>query len=177
MAGYELLDGEVINTSSFSQAEQRFLRELSEDGRRGAEYFDLLRRVKGPQAPPLRGGRLTPLIARSAFYRVAHDIADRVGIEQGYLLAPDVERPMGGALQRDLLSLTEAADLIGISRPAAHQAVVEGRLRGERIGNAWVVRRADASAFKDTRDSRDADSPGDARHAAASRRLVASRRR
>ncbi len=177
MAAHRLLEGEVIDTSGFSDAEHKFLKELSEDGRRGAEYFDLLRRVKGPQALPLRRGRLTPQIASSAFYRVAHDIADRVGIEQGYLLAPDVERPMSGGLRQDLLSLTEAADLIGISRAAAHQALVEGRLRGQRVGNAWVVRRTDASAFKDTRDNRGAESPVDAKRAAASRRLVASRRR
>jgi len=176
MAGHKLLEGEVIDTSGFSDAEHKFLKELSGDGRRGAEYFDLLRRVKGPQAFPLRGGRLTPRIARSAFYRVAHDMADRVGIEQGYLLAPIVERPTSGRLQQDLLSLTEAAELIGISRPAAHQALVEGRLRGQRVGNAWVVRRTDASEFKDTRDNRDAESPADSTPA-ASRRLVASRRR
>lgn len=170
MAGHKLLDGEVIDTSGFSDAGQRFLKKLSDDGRRGAEYFDLLRRVKGPGAPPLRGGPLTPLVARSALYRVAHDIADRVGIAQGYLLAPDVERPAGAGLGRDLLSLTEAAELIGISRPAAHQALVEGRLPGQRVGNAWVVRRADAQAFKGTRDSRAAGSPVEATPAARSHR-------
>ena len=177
MAEHKLLEGEVIDTSGFSDAEHRFLKKLSEDGRRGAEYFDLLRRVKGPKALPLRGGRVTPRIARSAFYRVAHDIADRVGIEQGYLLGPDVESPAGGGLQQDLLSLTEAADLIGISRPAAHQALVEGRLRGQRVGNAWVVRRADARAFKETRDDRGAGSPVDAAPAAGGRGWAESRRR
>ncbi|MGH9323479.1 MAG: helix-turn-helix domain-containing protein [Vicinamibacteria bacterium] len=162
MAGHKLLDGEVVDASGFSEAEHRFLKELAEDGRRGAEYFDLLRRVKGPGALPLRGGRLTPRIARSPFYRVAHDVADRVGIEQGYLLAPDVERPVGRRVESDLLSLTEAAELIGISRPAAHQALVEGRLKGQRVGNAWVVRRADATAFKETREGRAAGSPVEA---------------
>jgi excisionase family DNA binding protein len=162
MAEHKLLDGEVVETSGFSEAEHRFLKKLADEGRRGAEYFDLLRRVKGQGALPLRGGRLTPQIATSAFYRVAHDIADRVGIEQGYLLAPDVERPVGTRVERDLLSLTEAAELIGISRPAAHQALVEGRLKGQRVGNAWVVRRADATAFKETRDGRGGGSPMEA---------------
>jgi excisionase family DNA binding protein len=170
MIGHKLLDGEVVDTSGFSEAERRFLKELADDGRRGAEYFDLLRRVKGPAALPLRGGRLTPQIARSAFYRVAHDIADRVGIEQGYLLAPDIERPVGRRVERELLSLTEAAELIGISRPAAHQALVEGRLKGQRVGKAWVVRRPDAMAFKETRDGRGAGSPMEATSGGSGRR-------
>jgi hypothetical protein len=170
MARHELLDGEVIDTSAFSDAERRFLKELAQDGRRGAEYFDLLRRVKGPGAVPLRGGRLTPRVARSAFYRVAHDIADRIGIEQGFLLESGVERPANGVLHRNLLSLTEAAGVIGISRPAAHQALVEGRLRGQRVGNAWVVRQADATAFKESRRDRGARSATKATSAAASRR-------
>jgi hypothetical protein len=159
MAGHELLDGEMVDTSGFSDAEHRFLKKLSDDGRRGAGYFDLFRRVKGPRALPLGGGRLTPEIARSPFYRVAHDIADRVGIKQGYLLPPDVERPVDRRVERGLPSLTEAAELIGISRPAAHQALVEGRLKGQRVGNAWAVLRADATAFKETRDARAALSP------------------
>jgi excisionase family DNA binding protein len=170
MARHKLLDDEVIDTSSFSAAERRFLKELAQDGRRGAEYFDLLRRVKGPGAVPLRGGRLTPRIARSAFYRVAHDIADRIGIEQGFLLEGGLERPANGDLHQDLLSLTEAADLIGISRPAAHQALAEGRLRGQRVGNAWVVRRTDARAFKQSRGDRGARSAMKATFAAGSRR-------
>ena len=54
----------------------------------------------------------------------------------------------------ELLSLTETADLIGITRPAAHQALVEERLTGQRVGNAWVVRRPDAEAFRRGRSSR-----------------------
>jgi len=59
---------------------------LVSDAYRDTDYFDLLRRVKGPEALPLRGGPITPTIAASVLYRVAHDIADRTGIEQGYLM-------------------------------------------------------------------------------------------
>jgi hypothetical protein len=150
---YEALSGEVLNLSGLSRAESKYLEQLSADAQRSVDYFELLRRVKGRDALPLRGGPLTPAIATSAFYRAAHDIVDRVGIEQGYLLAPDVAasaRATNGT--GDLLSLTEAADLIGISRPAAHQALKEERLRGRQVGNAWVIASADALAFKKARD-------------------------
>ena len=170
MARHKLLDGEAVDTSAFSEAQHRFLKALARDGRRGVEYFDLLRRVKGPGAVPLQGGRLTPRIARSAFYRVAHDIADRIGLAQGFLLEAGVEVPANADLHQDLLSLTEAADLIGISRPAAHQALVEGRLQGQRVGNAWVVRRTEARAFKESRGNRKSESATKAAFAAGSGR-------
>jgi len=151
---YELLSGERLDLSQVTESDWTYLQELSTDAREGADYFDLLRRVKGPESPLLDGGRITKALVRSAVYRVAHDIADRVGIKQGYLLAPDVERPATLGSPEKLLSLTEAAELIGISRPATHQALVEGRLPGQKVGNAWVVTRADAEAFKRNRSER-----------------------
>jgi hypothetical protein len=153
MTTYELLTGEVISLDGLDEREDEFLKRLSADARGGADYFELLRRVKGPQALPLHGRPITAAVVRNPLYRVAHDVADRVGIAQGYLLPPSAD---GTAVKQDaeLLSLTEAADLIGISRPAAHQALIEERLAGQRVGNAWVVRRPDAEAFKRARSAR-----------------------
>ena len=152
MDRYELLNGDVLDLTLLSPADGSFLAELSQDAG-GGDYFDLLRRVKGPDAFPLRGGRITPEVARSVLYRVAHDMAGRVGIRQGFVLEPGVEVPQmddeGG-----LLSLTEAAELIGISRAAAHQALQEERLRGRRVGTAWIIRRVDAESYKPRAKSR-----------------------
>ena len=168
METHELVTGETLRLSKLSNEERAFLRRLAKDAKGGADYFDLLRRVKGPKALPLRGGPITPAIAASVLYRTAHDLADRVGIEQGYLLAPDVARSVEANGTGDLLSLTEAADFIGITRPAAHQALTEKRLRGRRVGNAWVVARADAETFRKSRSNRtgNAKSGGRARPAA-----------
>ena len=149
----KLLTGEMLNLANLTDDERAFLGGLAKDAKAGADYFDLLRRVKGPKAIPLRGGPITPSIVASVLYRAAHDIADRVGIEQGYLLAPGVGRSVEANGNEDLLSLTEAADLIGITRPAAHQALTENRLNGRRIGNAWVIARADAEGFKKSRST------------------------
>jgi hypothetical protein len=173
METHKLLTGETLSLSKLTEQERAFLRRLAKDAERGADYFDLLRRVKGPKALPLRGGTITPAIATSVFYRAAHDIADRGGIEQGYLLAPDVARSVEANGAGDLLSLTEAADLIGITRPAAHQALTEERLRGRRVGNAWVVARADAETFRKSRSNR----TGDAKSGTRSARAVGDSRR
>ncbi len=154
MESHKLLTGETLRFSKLNEEERAFLRRLAKDAKAGADYFDLLRRVKGSKALPLGGGPITPAIAVSVLYRVAHDIADRTGVEQGYLLAPDVARSVEANGTGDLLSLTEAADFIGITRPAAHQALTEKRLQGRRVGNAWVVARADADAFRQARSTR-----------------------
>lgn len=153
---HQLLTGETLNLSTLNADERDFLAVLTQDAEGGADYFELLRRVKGPGALPLRGGPITPAIAASVFYRAAHDIVDRVGIDQGYVLAPDVaiDRKSLPAQGHELMSLTEAAEFIGITRPAAHQALVEGRLNGRRVGNAWVVMKVDAERFKQTRTKR-----------------------
>ena len=162
MTKHRLISGEILDLSGLEHDERRYLNQLTEDSKE-CDYFDLLRKVKGPDALPLRGAPVTPTIIANLVYRVAHDIADRVGIHQGYLLAPGVARSLDVEAGTSLLSLTEAAELIGISRPATHQALVEERLAGQRVGRAWVVKESDAKAFKKART--------DSRNAAASSRV------
>jgi excisionase family DNA binding protein len=176
METHELLAGEKLSLAGLGDEDRAFLRRLAGDAERDTEYFTLLRRVKGPGALPLRGGAITPAIATSVLYRVAHDIADRVGIAQGYLLAPDVARSKEAKFGGDLLSLTEAAELIGITRPAAHQALVEQRLRGWRVGNAWVVKRTDAEAYRKARSNRTVDGRKPGRRTFSARAAAGSRR-
>jgi len=76
---------------------------------------------------------------------VAGDIIDLAGVRQGYLLAP-LATGVGNA--DELVSLGEAAGLLGISRAAVHQALSEGRLQGERVGNAWAIRRRFVDAYQ-----------------------------
>jgi excisionase family DNA binding protein len=157
------LTGEELSLSKLTEAERGYLGELSGAAANGTDYFDLLRRVKGPKALPLRGGPITPAIAASVLYRAAHDIADRVGIKQGYLLEPEAVSSVHVGRVANPLSLTEAAALIGITRPAAHQAVTEGRLRGHRVGNAWIIARADAESYRRARSNRVADDQSEQR--------------
>jgi excisionase family DNA binding protein len=169
MKTYELLTGERLDLSGLEKREAAFLDRLKADASEAsADYFELLRRVKGREAIPLRGRPITPETARSPLYRAAHDIADRVGIEQGYVLRPDVDRTVAKP-EAGLLSMTEAAELIGISRPAVHQALSEERLPGRRVGNAWVVRRSDAEAFKRGRSNATGTSAGGTTRTASAR--------
>lgn len=49
----------------------------------------------------------------------------------------------------DLVSLREAAALLGITKQAAHLRVQKGQLRGAQIDGAWVFRRTVIEAARD----------------------------
>ncbi len=45
------------------------------------------------------------------------------------------------------LSVTQAAEVMGVSRSAVQQLVMRGRLPARRIGHVWIIRRADLDAY------------------------------
>ena len=47
-----------------------------------------------------------------------------------------------------LLSVSEAAARLGVSRVRVWQWIKEGRLKAERLGNAWAIRERDLAKFK-----------------------------
>lgn len=49
----------------------------------------------------------------------------------------------------DLLSLTEAAEMLGISRQAVHKRAMRGQLLGAQVGGTWVFRRVVVEAARD----------------------------
>lgn len=51
----------------------------------------------------------------------------------------------------DLVSLHEAADILGLSRQYAHRIVMRGELRGARIGTTWVFRRVAVEKYKENK--------------------------
>lgn len=48
----------------------------------------------------------------------------------------------------DLLSLTEVAELLKITRPSVFEAITNGRLPATKIGNQWAVKRSDAVNYQ-----------------------------
>ena len=73
-----------------------------------------------------------------------------------------------------MISVAQAADLIGITRAAIYKAIEKGALEAIRIGNVTVVRRVSASAYRQRRESLDRPESGARRektfHASEARR-------
>jgi excisionase family DNA binding protein len=47
----------------------------------------------------------------------------------------------------ELLSVTEVANMHGVTRPCINFAILDGRLPATKVGRIWVVRRSDAEAW------------------------------
>lgn len=59
----------------------------------------------------------------------------------------------------DDLSLTQAAELLGITRPSLHQLITRGVIPSRRLGHIHVLNRADVLAYKESRAGRQKPGP------------------
>ena len=150
---HRLLDGRTVELSELDAREQAFFRDLQKMSRQGVSYFEVYRAATGPGSPALQGrNRIDRHIVESSLYLVARDIATRVGIKQGLILAPEYEKVRASApTDSSMISASQAADLIGISRAAVYKAIEKGALKSIRLGNVTVLDRAAAVAYRNGR--------------------------
>lgn len=154
MESYGLLDGRKISLDELSPTDKAFLHDLARMAKRDVGYFEIYQKAIGPGSPALCGrSAINRRITESAIYQVARDIATRAGIEQGLILAPEYEHlrskfPADGSH----ISVTQAADFIGISRAAAYKAIKTRNLIALKIGNVTVVNKQSVIDYRDKRD-------------------------
>src|SRR6266478_2015517 len=125
---HELLSGQVVDLRELDAREQEFLRDLEKMSRQGVSYFEIYRTATGPGSLALHGrNRIDRNIVESPIYLVARDIATRAGIKQGLILAPEhAEKRAQAPTDASMISASQAADLIGISRTAVYKAIEKG---------------------------------------------------
>lgn len=159
---HELLSGETIRLEDVEAHERAFLENLERMAKSGMSFFEIERVAIGPGSPALRGwSRLTREIASSALYRVASDIATRAGIAEGLVLAPEHEdKRKQIPTDRSLMSVTQAANTLGVSRAAVHKAIQQKRLPAQRYGNVVLVSREEVLRHQRERVQAKARGPG-----------------
>jgi len=150
MKSHKLLTGETVALGDIDGRDAAFLKNLQRMAKAGVSFFEVERIAIGPGSPALQGwSRVTPEIVRSPLYRVARDIATRAGIAEGLILAPENERERGRVpVDRSMMSVTQAANTLGISRSAVHKAIQQRRLAAQRYGNVVLVDRAAVARYK-----------------------------
>ena len=152
---YRLLDGRSVDLRQLDSREQAFVRDLQKMSRQGVSYFEVYRAATGPGSLALQGrNRIDRNIVESSIYLVARDLATRVGIQQGLILAPEhADQRAAAPADASMISASQAADLIGISRAAVYKAIDKGALKAVRFGNVTVVERASALTYSERRRS------------------------
>jgi excisionase family DNA binding protein len=141
MKTYKLLSGETVELGAIDARDGAFLKNLQRMAKTGISFFEVERVAIGPGSPALRGwSRVTPEIVSSPLYRAAADVATRAGIAEGLILAPEHDRERSRIpTDRSLMSVTQAASTLGISRAAVHKAIQQKRLAAQRYGNVLLV--------------------------------------
>ena len=156
MKTHRLMDGTKVVLEDLSRYERDFLRTIRTMMKHGASYFDIYRFSLGPGSPALQGRtRVDRDLFDAPLHQVAMDLAMRAGIEQGLILDPRYEslRPLAAQIESPL-NVVETAHVIGVTRMAVYKAIKEGRLPHVRIGNVLLIRKADALAFRRSREAR-----------------------
>jgi len=157
-----LLDGRTVQLGSLAARERAFLADLGKMKRQGVDYFEIYRTALGPGSPALEGrNRVDRRLVETPFYQVAEDIVTRAGIEQGLIVAPEYEEEWAAKAPRDfsMISVTQAATLIGITRAAVYKAIEKKAIAALHIGNVTVVNRASAVEYKRGREAAEASRP------------------
>ncbi len=152
---YTLLDGRETTLADLGARERVFLADIEKMVRQGISYFEIYRAAVGPGSAALGGrNRIDRHIAESPLYLVAVDLATRAGIKEGLILAPEHAHERANApAGSSMISVAQAADLIGISRAAIYKAIERGALRVRRIGNVTVVDRKSAAEYRERRSA------------------------
>lgn len=143
---YQLLDGETVNLSTLPKKDLQFLVDLQRRAIDGEDYFELELLVCSSGAYPLKGSpRVTSAVHATVLFRVAEDVCTRVGLRQGVFRA---ETAAEKALADGVVSVSEAAEMIGISRTAVIKAAHAGRLSGKKIGKTWALLRTSVKRYE-----------------------------
>ncbi len=156
---YVTLTGEKIDLSGLTAEEKVFLGRVVKAYEAGETYPNFVNGINAPGSPALGGGPwVTEKVARSPLYRVCQDLADRLGITQGFLaVGKNSSAKRAGfietASERDILSCEKAAQRIDLTAEAIRKAIREKRLPAQQVGRTYLleVKAVDAYAARSGR--------------------------
>ena len=175
LKAYITLTGERIDLSQLTLEEKAFLGHIVKAYEESEAYPNFVNRINSPGSPALAKGRwVTEKVAASRLYRVCQDLADRLGIAQGFLaLGQKSSLQDAGFVDRrepDYVSSVEAAKLAGVTAEAIRKAIRERRIPARQVGRTYLVERRAVQAYA-ARSARVADRarPATVREPGASR--------
>lgn len=141
---YLTLTGEKIDLGRLKAEDRAALGRILKAYQAGEAYPNFVNRVNVPGSPIL-GGRqwITKDVASSPLYCVCQDLADRLGIAQGYLALGKNSSIEGTGTEAhgavEYISSEEAAKLLGVTPEAVRKAARNKRLAtAKKIGRTYL---------------------------------------
>ena len=149
---YVTLTGERIALAGLTAEQKVFLGRVVKAYEAGEAYPNFVNRVNTPGSPALQGGQwVTKGVAASPVYCVCQDLADRLGIAQGFLaLGKNSSVKDAGFVargQRDFVSCEDAAREIRVTPEAIRKAIRQQRLPARQVGRTYLLDRESVKAY------------------------------
>jgi excisionase family DNA binding protein len=146
LKAYITLAGEKIDLSHLTPEARTFLGHVVKAYEESEAYPNFVNKINSPGSPALGKGRwITEKVAASHLYRVCQDLADRLGIAQGFLALGEQSslRDAGFTERRepDYVSSEEAAQLLGVTAEAIRKAIREKRIPARQVGRTYLIER------------------------------------
>ena len=152
LKAYITLTEQRIDFSELTSEEKAFLGRIVKAYEASEAYPNFVNKINAPGSLALGGGQwVTEKVAASPLYRVCLDLADRLGIAQGFLaLGPNSSIEDTGFVERrepDYVSSEEAARLLGVTAEAIRKAIREKRIPARQVGRTYLVERQAVEAY------------------------------
>jgi len=152
LRAYLTLTGEKVDLSQLTPEERAFLGHIVKAYEESEAYPNFVNKINAPGSLALGEGRwVTAKVAVSPVYRVCQDLADRLGIAQGFLaLGANSSVEDAGFVERrepNYVSSEEAARLIGVTAEAIRKAIREKRIPARQVGRTYLVERWAVEAY------------------------------
>lgn len=133
--------GEIIDLLALPDAEFAFYSRCLNAYEQNTAYADFLTLSQGPDNPIIQGGVITKEAYQAPLFRAIWDLGRRLAILQSVMGADgDTDLTIGPTLEDDFVSPYDAAKRVGVSAPAIHAAIKDGRLAAhQEINGRWKV--------------------------------------
>jgi len=152
---YMTLEESKVSLDKLTAGEREFLGELTQRQKNGVSYLDFENIYMDPASPVFaHSKRLGKPASETPLFQICSDMAERLGIQQGFLVREEVvRRDAAQADERKELTTGEVAKLAHCTDEAVRKAIRTGRLRARRVGHFSLIAESDALAFVRTRES------------------------
>ncbi len=125
MRTYTTLDRTVINLDALPPDQLAFVEGALADYRRGMDWIAFNNRIYTPTNPLMGPGTTRDAWDQPAM-RVLRDLDARLGIAQGRMRAVEGDEVDRDPLDDECITMSQAAERLGVSRMAVHKAASRG---------------------------------------------------
>jgi len=149
---YETLELEKISLSHLSNGDKELRNAMFKSAEAGTNYLSFKTAFLRTDAPIFAyAKKLEKEPEETPLYKIAMDLATRLGIDQGYLVREEVvKREADQKAPHKEFTTGQVAKMAGCSSQAVWKAILTWRLRARKVGKIALIAENDAIAYSNS---------------------------